>query len=233
MKNRITHDLAGKMINVDVYQKAGVTPVRAIVVAYGTEGMKSPFDALIDSFCDAMAEEGYLTVLPYYFESTGTAAGLAGVSADLDQTDVWIDTLAAAAAWMSGKFTSGKVGLVGFSLGANQILNAALKSPVAAVVDYYGCVDQFGVGPLPVAAQLTKPRVKVLPPTLIHHGNVDFIVRDSQSSKLKGWLNDHGIASTYYNDYDCGHPGQPERGWSPAAQKASTQRTSKFLSVEL
>lgn len=229
MKTPTTHDLAGKSISVDVYQKSGTTPDRAMVVAYGTAGMDFPFDRLIDEFCEAMADEGYLVVLPYYFESTATNSGLAGVSADLNKTARWIDTLAAAADWMTGQYTVENVVLAGFSLGANQVLNAALKSPVAGVIDYFGPVDSFGEWEMPIAAKLTKPRTKGLPPTLIHHGNADLVVPDSQSSMLKGWQDSHLLECTFHNDYACGHPGQTDGGWTAAAQKKAIDRSAEFL----
>lgn len=230
MVNRETAMLVGKPISVDVYQESATTPGSAVIVAYGTEGMNPPFNSLIEDFCKAMATAGYLTVLPFYFESTGTTAGTPGVVADLNKSGTWIETLTASIDWVTRKISSSNVALVGFSLGANMVVNAALKKQVTAVVDYFGPVDQFGMLPMPSAMRLTKLRVKSLPPVLIHHGNRDIVVPDTQSRHLKGWLDGHSNRCQFFNDYDCGHPGQPEGvEWTAAAQKDSANRTIAFL----
>jgi len=230
MPIRETPMLDGKPINVDVYQDAATTHDRAVIVAYGTEGMNPPFNALIEGFCEEVAKAGYLMILPYYFESTGTTAGMVGVTAHLNKSEKWIDTLASAVDWVSGKIRGGKVPFVGFSLGGNLVLNAALKKSVTAVVDYFAPVDRFGVISMPPAMKLTEPRVQSLPPVLIHHGNLDFVVRDSQSKKLKGWLDGHNVSCEFHNDYDCGHPGQREGvEWTATAQAKSIQLTIQFL----
>lgn len=226
MVTRETVTLVGKSISVDVYQEGATLPRTAVIVAYGTEGMNPPFNLLIEDFCKAMATEGYLTILPFYFQSTGTTAGTSGVVADLKKSGTWIDTLTASIDWVTGKISGSKVALVGFSLGANMVINAALKKQVTAVVDYFGPVDQFGILPMPPAMRLTKQRVQSLPPVLIHHGNRDIIVPDTQSQHMKGWLSN---SCQFFNDYDCGHPGQREGAWTADAQKKSVHRTNAFL----
>jgi dienelactone hydrolase len=226
MVTRENVTLVGKSISVDVYQKGATPPRTAVIVAYGTEGMNPPFNSLIEDFCKAMATAGYLTILPFYFQSTGTTAGTSAVVADLNKSGTWIDTLTASIDWVTGKISGSKVALVGFSLGANMVINAALKKQVTAVVDYFGPVDQFGILPMPPAMRLTKQRVQSLPPVLIHHGNRDIIVPDTQSQHMKGWLSNN---CQFFNDYDCGHPGQLEGQWTTAAQKKSVDRTIAFL----
>lgn len=234
MPIRETPILDGKPINVDLYQDAATTPDKAVIVTYGTEGMNPPFNALLVRFCEEVAKAGYLTVLPYYFESTGTLPGTVGVTADLNKSEKWIDTLASAIDFVNGKINGGKVAFVGFSLGANIVLNAALKRSVTAVVDYFAPVDRFGLLSMPPAMRLTQPRVSSLPPVLIHHGNRDIVVPDSQSQKLKGWLDAHGTRCELNNDYDCGHPGQSEGvEWTATAQTDSIQRTIQFLKTIL
>ncbi len=44
MPTRETPVLAGKPINVDIYQDGATTPNSAVIVAYGTEGMNPPFN---------------------------------------------------------------------------------------------------------------------------------------------------------------------------------------------
>lgn len=229
MVTRESAMLAGRTINVDVYKEGAAIPNSAVIVVYGTEGMNAPFRSLIDDFCDATAKAGHLVVLPYYFESTGTTAGTLGVTTDLGKSGTWIDTLAECVDWVAGRVGSGKITFVGFSLGANLALNAALKKSVGSVVDYFGPVDQFGILPMPDAMRLTDSRVSSLPSVLIHHGNLDIIVPDSQSQKLKQWLDGHGIRCEFHNDYDCGHPGQPDGDWSASAQVKSLNRTHLFL----
>jgi len=230
MVTRETATLTGKSISVDVYKEGATTPVSAVIVAYGTEGMNSPFNLLNEDFCVTASQAGHLVVLPHYFESTGTQAGTVGVSSDLNKSATWIDTLAACVDWVKGRISSDKVSFVGFSLGANLVLNAALKNPVTAIVDYFGPVDRFGILPMPAAMHLTDSRVSSVPPVMIHHGNQDNIVPDSQSQKLKQWLDGHRIDCEFHNDYDCGHPGQREGvEWTATAQKTSLSRTIAYL----
>ena len=92
----------------------------------------------------------------------------------------------ASVAWAKARGGDGDVAFVGFSIRANLVLNAALKKSVSAVVDYFGPVDRFGVLAMPDAMRLSDFGVSSLP-VLIHHGNQDIVVPDSQSQKLKGW----------------------------------------------
>ncbi len=233
MKSQHSIALSSHAIPATVFQAATASPKSAVVVAYGTEGAKPPFGKLIEHYCEGLAKAGYLVVFPDYFSSTSTAPGLATVAPDLSKIGTWVEVVSELGEWTSSQVATGPVALLGFSLGANVVLNAALQRDVTAIVDFFGPVTSFGVLPLPSNAELSKGRADGLPPTLIHHGRNDLIVRPNQSATLEGWLDDHGIECVVHDDYDSGHPGQPEMGWSDADRDTSLSNTIAFLSSRL
>lgn len=227
--------VGSRSVDLSVWVPATGTAKHAVVVAYGTSGMTPPFGKLITDFCTTLADAGYLVLLPDYFQSTGSQAGLFVVYSSESEYAQWIETLTAAANEAQRMLPAGKIAFAGFSLGGNLALNAALKFPAACVIDYFAPVSRFTLLSMHASVRITEARAKKLPATLIHHGNADAIVLPTQSQQLSDWSTKNGIPEcTLYTDYNCGHPGQPIGvPWTDKADKQSATRTLAFLKKRL
>lgn len=146
-----------------------------------------------------------------------------------DKFDQWVVALKAAAAEARRRRPNGKIGYTGFSLGGNLVLNAALKSPVTCVIDYFGPVDSFRLGTMPNAMRLTKTRVQKLPPLLIHQGTKDAVVPKEQSEALDRWCKENGKPECTLMTYkDSGHP-DPAGSWKDEDNKNALNYSITFL----
>lgn len=237
MDTNISLATSPRPVNMELFNPpAGAAPQGgSIVVAYGTEGLKAPFGDLIREFCQDVANEGFTVVLPYFFEISATRPGLETVIPSLTDANVqlWTNALVAAVQWCRTNQPRDKVALVGFSLGSNFVVHAALATPVEGLVDFFGPMRTFGLMSFPPAAVVTQAMAADLPGTQIHHGTRDLIVNQSESQELERWLSAAGVSCDFHNDYRCGHPGQPELAWTNAAQKSATTRTIGFLKTHV
>jgi dienelactone hydrolase len=223
----VTFNSNGLTISGELFSPSSGASSRAVVVAYGTEALNGEFGTLIRGFCSELAAKGFFALIPNYLQATGTAPGLtsvigaAGTSGALDS---WIGVLGDGIAYcqtLSG-VASGRVGLVGFSLGAHLALRAAAGPTVKALVDFFG--------PLVVAASaVTSATAATLPALQIHHGEDDSIVVIANSVTLDGWLSGTKPSHEFFRYPHNGHPGQPGAGWGARAQTDSTERAVQFL----
>lgn len=222
--------VGSRLVDLSVWTPSTGTARHAVVVAYGTSGMTAPFGKMITDFCRAVSEAGYLVLLPDYFQSTGSQAGLEVVYSSEAEYAQWIETLTIAANEAQRIVPAGKIAFAGFSLGGNLALNAALKFPAACVVDYFAPISRFTLLSMHASVRITEARAKKLPATLIHHGNSDLFVLPAQSQQVADWSAKNGVPEcTLYSDYNCGHPGQPIGvPWTDKTDKATT-RTLAFL----
>lgn len=86
-----------KRINASYWEPtAAASRNKVVVVAYGSLAMNPPFGAMIEAFCEALCRDGYLVVLPGYFETTGTKPNLLAVAASDATFNTWIACLSAA-----------------------------------------------------------------------------------------------------------------------------------------
>ena len=134
-----------KSIKVEVHTPAKPGRYPAVLVVYGTDGLSDDhgFGSAIRGFAAKLAGEGFVALIPDYFESTGTSPGVDTVWPALNASqDTWADTLADAAAFADARadVKPSKLGIVGFSLGGNLALRVAklpsAKSKALAVVDF-------------------------------------------------------------------------------------------------
>jgi dienelactone hydrolase len=234
------NDTTKNPVVMDVFDPpTGVTPLgKSVVVAYGTDGLSVESQPLLYGFCGGdLANAGYTTVLPHYFEATKTTPGFKSVPGDITTANLklWTDAIVAAVAWCTGEQKNDKVALIGFSLGGYMAARAALATPVKALVDFFGPMTRFGTNPkaglipYPTDEEITEDKAKALPTTQIHHGTMDLIVVPSESALLASWRQKAGKPVDLHDKYVCGHPQQPELPWTLAAQSAATIAVLKFL----
>ena len=225
----------GTSISADWYEPSSA-PYPVVVVDYGTEGMNSPFDKLINDYCLGLRQEGFAVLRPDYFQSTSTKPGMNGVfiSGPSNRFDVWVEVIVDAARYAMGlPQVTGKLGMVGFSLGANLVLRAAAKNTPKpdAVVDFFGPIESIEQSPFSSAL------ASKLPPVQIHHGSNDEVVLFQESTKLERWLTVTGVSFEFdHRAYvGSGHPGQkmlplPSKAdWSPTDERNSLVSSVTFL----
>ncbi len=230
----------GQKISGDPFLPSSGSQWPSVVIAYGTEGMNPPFDALIRDFGKRLADNGILAFIPHFFEATGTAPGMEAVFAPKnapERFNRWVEVLQDAITYVQtlANDPAGHSGHVGFSLGAHLALRAAAGSTVKAVVDFFGPMTTIG-------SSISADIVAKLPPTLIHHGKQDDVVKFGESETLDKWLKDKSIQHSFDpNAYPIdGHPGQKKLSdlrptmfrpsdWSPGSQASATTQSVSFL----
>jgi dienelactone hydrolase len=221
-----------KSISVEVSTPTSPGKYPAVLVVYGTDGLNDDhgFGTALRNFAASLADEGFVALIPDYFESTGTAPGVDTVWPALNGSqDAWVETLADAARFADGRtdVEAGRLGIVGFSLGGNLALRLAKLStanPKAlAVVDFFGPISEAnGIG----------AGVDKLPFVQIHQGDDDTVVPPSQSEELMTLLDDaHKVKDVDYFFYPYPHEGHGFR--DPKDIKESTDRTVAFLQKHL
>jgi carboxymethylenebutenolidase len=160
----------GKDIRIDVGipPQDGMRP--AVLVLHGSGGATDLPDQVRD-----LAERGYVTLAPHYFESTGTSW------ADLDSIRrhglSWGKTILDAVefARQLSNVDPESIGLLGYSLGGFlAVAVAAHDLRIKCVVEFFGGLPEKFL-----------PTVDHLPPTLILHGEDDRIVPIHHAMRLK------------------------------------------------
>ena len=235
-----SYDSSGVSIPVKVFQPPTATPVLgALVVAYGTEGLHAPFGDLVDrQYCEVAANAGFVVLRPDYFVKTSTRHGSESVlmAIGAGASPKWVDAIADAVKWIPSQpfgVDPTKTGLVGFSLGANHILRAAIQlkkaSPsisVGTTVAFFGPIDALPGVVIPAAD------IKFLPPTQIHHGTEDQFpngVPYSESTQLQAQLLADGIDVDFHSYTGQGHPGQFTNSWTSTTQADASNKSFAFL----
>jgi carboxymethylenebutenolidase len=197
---------AESSITVHRFGPEGKT-MRTIVLLYGSDGLTNA--GRYEFAAQTIASAGYTVLLPRYFEATGDLRARYGEIRS--KFPVWRQSIEAVLADQSGA-VSGRVGIVGFSLGGALALElAARSSNVRAVVDF------FGFEP----AGLRDSRR--LPPTLILHGDADRVVPVSNAAAIERLIKSQGgvVESHIY-------PGEGH-GLSFASLSDAVGRTQNFL----
>jgi dipeptidyl aminopeptidase/acylaminoacyl peptidase len=188
----------------------GIRP--AILVLHGSGGVSDfPEDVR------EVANRGYITLAPHYFESTGTSW------ADLDSIRrhglTWGQTVldAVKCARRLPDVDSQSIGLLGFSLGGY------LAIAVAAHDRHVKCVAEFFGG----VPERFLPSIEHLPPTLILHGQDDEIVPVRHALELKQLCEKKG----FYFEMEL-YPGAGHN-FSGEFMRSAIERVIGFLDRQL
>jgi len=158
----------GDSLSVSRYAAAGPEKRPAVIALHGTRGIELKARAY-ERYVDALTARGIDT----YFLRYMTAADMAALTSTSHQIreayertryDGWADTVAAAVTDVLGRpDSSGRIGLLGFSLGSYVAAEAAARDTrVAALAVLYGGMPR---------TMATK--VKHLPPLIALHGEAD------------------------------------------------------------
>ena len=98
----------------------------------------------IVSFARALAERGIAAVMPHYLDATGTEPGAGVFELIARNRPAWRQACDDALAGMARdtRFDAARLGVLGFSLGANLALSVAMDPPAGTqprcVVDFFG-----------------------------------------------------------------------------------------------
>lgn len=182
-----TFTSSGKSVRLDVTMPTTTGKVPAVLVLHGSFGMLPQYRADIESFAEALAENGMGAALPHYLDATGDGPALPLDPQQLASAingkhllwrQVCLDALAAMAA--DPRFDSSRMGVLGFSLGGYLALSLAMDPPASAAIA--GVVDFFG------PTDLLDTNWGQLPPALIFHGKDDVLVNRSHSDRVVAGL---------------------------------------------
>jgi carboxymethylenebutenolidase len=170
-KQDFTVTTAERLVAVRRYAAAGNDVRPAVLVLHGRSGPapKPRFAAAYDRYATALANVGIDAYLVSYFSESDGKAMLSDDEAfratvRAQRYPAWIDAIRGIANAVARRpEASGRVGLLGFSLGGNLAAATAASDPsIAALVVFYGGIPDAVAG-----------RVLHLPPTLELHGDAD------------------------------------------------------------
>lgn len=204
-----------------------------IIIAYGTGGMMPPFGTMYTSFAEGLAKAGFFVVLPDYIARTKTRHDLQEMLEQLPMNRAsWVSALYDTVIYTKtlSQVDASRVALCGFSLGGNLMIHVAQKYKAIAFVDFFAPtirdIDPDGI--------VKEAMARNLPPTLIHHGKNDEIVRIANSEQLDQWLRNAKILSKLITYEGQGHPSvEDSSNWSVKSQNDSLAETIRFLDTHL
>jgi dienelactone hydrolase len=169
-----TFTSAGKTFNITTYPAAATGKRFPIVLfVHGNFGLGDPYGDQIHGFAKDLAGRGYVTAVPQYYEDDQPH-----LADEIPHDRTLGDAIAAVAARPDADV--GRLGLIGFSLGAATAMTYIAASPkgtVRALADFFGFLTpaiEAGVGKFP--------------PTVIFHNKNDQIVPPINSTKLNSLL---------------------------------------------
>lgn len=214
-------------IAADVFRPSAPGRHPACLILHGTFGLHPELKADLFSFGHALADAGIAAIVPHYFDRTGTAAGLVAGKAIEKCLPDWVSACADGLLFAAHdpRVAPGRLGAIGFSLGAHIGLTIAMAPPAGAtltcVVDFFGPT----LSPTLVGARAS------LPPVQIHHGKNDAIVPIQESEHLVAELEAAGKAQgTGYELLPYANQGH---GFTGAAFLLSRARAIAFVQAAI
>ena len=220
-------------------EEPGMSYDRAVIIAYGSDGLVAPWKAEIENFAKKLAEAGILALVPDYFEvdpPTPYGNRAASFASILPRHEQWARVLrdAVETAKTLPNIDDSKVGLLGFSLGG--FLALRIRDAVNTLVEHYAPyrfppnVDLGRETPL----KGLGPNKNTALQAAIHHGKADALVPiNLNASSIKADLITDGatVTTTYYPG--AGHGFQGSDTENTSARNDSLRDTIKFFTDHL
>jgi dienelactone hydrolase len=229
-----TFEMETHKYEIDRYAEKNASAKRPVVVVFhGVDGTAGESGTEIRKFAEQIAGEGFLVFVPHYFDAADGADTL-----PLDQLfDLRVPRVGSYPARISAAVDyaqkqpdgdSGRLGLVGLSLGGGLAVDYAESVPpgtVNALVDYFGYIPDSKI----------YINAGLLPPTLILHNNADEIVKIIESSQLLLDSLDKTAVIHDHRFYDDANPARRNHPFLPGglADVDSRSRSVAWLKTYL
>lgn len=215
-KTEIQLNVNGKSVNAYLAAPANGGP--GVLVLHAWWGLKPFFKQV----CDQLAEQGFTALAPDYYQ--GRVAGTieeAKALLEKNDQDLMSDVVKAAHGHLVAQ-TGGRIGAVGFSMGASWALQvAANEAGIAATVMFYGAGE----------ADYTQVKAKVLG----HFSDVDEWEPLEWVNKMEADMKSAGVDVTLHIYPGAAHwfveSDRPE--YHSAAASLAWSRTYEFLKENL
>jgi carboxymethylenebutenolidase len=177
----------GKTYRITVYPSpSNGSRYPIIILVHGNFGLVSPYGDQIQNFAKDLADRGYLTAVPQYYQDDEPQP------TDTDPKDQ-ILTDAISAVTNRPEADPNRIGLIGFSLGAATAMTFIASNPsgkVKVLADFFGFITPTIQG-----------KVANFPPTTIFHNKHDKIVEIQNSKNLSNLLSSAKIEQQFI-EYD-------------------------------
>jgi carboxymethylenebutenolidase len=157
-----------------------------VLLLHGNFGLVSPYGDQIRSFAKDLANQGYLTAAPQYYQDD---------EPHITDTNPKVQILTDAILSVTNRPDAdpNRIGLIGFSLGAATVMTFVASHPpgkVKAIADFFGFITPTIEG-----------GISNFPPTIIFHNEHDKIVPIQHSKDLDNLLSSAKI-ERQFAEYD-------------------------------
>lgn len=199
---------------VELFAPAGTGRHPVVCALHGSGGLNDTGALRVG---ELLAHQGFCVVVPHYFAATGTR--WAEAPTIWREFPTWMRAVSHCLDFAAGlpNADRGRIGLIGFSLGAYLALALGTQQPrVKAIVDFFGGLTEHFV----------KGLIQ-MPPVLILHGEADVVVPVSEAHKLAHTLQERGIPYEMKIYKQAGH------GFHGFDMMDAGQRTYCFLKKHL
>ena len=214
-QSQLSFESGGKEIRLDCFlPDVNGQRFPAVIGLHGSGGGH----ATMSDPASLLAGQGFAVYVLHYFDRTGTTE-IDGLQTIFRHFPLWMKTLWDAVSFVTRQpqVDLGRIGLLGFSLGAYLALSAAaIDSRIQAVVEFFGG--------MPKEMKLFMRR---LCPVLILHGGQDKTVPVEEAYHLQQILEKKGIAYEMQIYPGVGH------GFSGEIWRDAGLRTLAFLTKHL
>lgn len=210
-----------RAVQVTYFRAPGQEPRPSVLLLHGAIGFESEI-ANYTRYASDLANSGIDAYLVYYYSEADEQARASGRNVFQTRYDAWVKLADDLADHLVKQPNSnGKVGLIGFSLGAMITAAASARDPaISAAVIYYGT--------LPAAEESSVTR---FPPLLFLHGDADTVIPLERGRHLADLARKLG-APVEFQVYPGAHHGFGALLQTPAGSDAET-RAIAFLGREL
>ncbi len=206
----------GKSIAAEHYKPKGTPNGGAVIVAYGSDGMKEPWATMIREYAAELSQRNYNVLIPDYLPSAATTPREQVFAQIPGKLPLWQTAIDATINFAA----TPRVALLGFSLGGHLCLR--LRHRAKVLVEFFA-PELIGIG----AAATPVPRAQ------IHHGEADELVVYANAIRIEKQLKAEGtlVELCSYPGAVHGFPASDPN--SLAASHTAKSRTLAFIAKHL